>query len=175
MTSAPSNRKPCRKARLPSRPTARQTRQTVFAVAKKALADLASASLEAQAVDVFVQRLHELSDDDKKPLVAAFQADKKPMQVQSASALTPKQQATIKTTLVDLLGAAPDLVFTASPALISGISLSANGFKLAWDVAAHAKAHTPAHAPTHAKAHAPTPKPAPTPAPHPKPKPHVVK
>ncbi|WP_223650564.1 F0F1 ATP synthase subunit delta [Hymenobacter psoromatis] len=171
---------------------ARQTRQTVFAVAKKALADLASASLEAQAVDVFVQRLHELSDDDKKPLVAAFQANKKPMQVQSASALTPKQQATIKTTLVALLGAAPDLEFTANPALISGISLSANGFRLAWDVADYLVAlekatpapkatpdPTPAPAPDPAAKSAPDPAPAPTPdptpAPHPKAKPHVVK
>jgi F-type H+-transporting ATPase subunit b len=177
---------------------ARQTRQTVFAVAKKALADLASVSLEAQAVDVFVQRLHALNDDDKQPLVAAFQANKKPMQVQSASALTPKQQATIKTTLVALLGAAPDLEFTANPALISGISLSANGFKLAWDVADYLVAlgkATPAPKPAPDPAPKPAPDPAPKPAPdqapvpaskpahakaqapppHPKPKPHVVK
>ena len=169
---------------------ARQTRQTVFAVAKKALADLASASLEAQAVDVLVQRLHGLSDDDKQPLVAAFQANKKPMQVQSASALTPKQQATIKTMLADLLGAAPDLEFTANPTLISGISLSANGFKLAWDVADYlvtlekvmpAPKLAPDPAPKAASDPAPDPapdpaaKPASDPAPAPAPKPAHAK
>jgi F-type H+-transporting ATPase subunit b len=110
--------------------------------------------------------------------------------VQSASALTPKQQATIKTTLAALLGAAPDLEFTANPALISGISLSANGFKLAWDVADYLVAlekATPAPKPAPDPAPKPTPDQAPVPAsmpahakaqappPHPKPKPHVVK
>ncbi len=157
---------------------ARQTRQTVFAVAKKALTDLASASLEAQAVAVFVQRLQQLSEDDKKPLLAAFQTDKKPMQVQSAFALTDEQQAAIKTTLGALLGAAPDLVFTKSPALISGISLTANGFRLAWDVADYLVAlekTTPAPVPTPVPAPVPaptsTPEPAPNPAPTPVPAP----
>ncbi|TDN38817.1 F0F1 ATP synthase subunit B [Hymenobacter sp. UV11] len=143
--------------------TARQTRQTVFALAKKALADLASASLEAQAVAVFVQRLQQLSRADRQPLLAAFQADKKPMQVQSAFALTDEQRAAIGTTLGGLLGAAPNLVFTTSPALISGISLNANGFRLAWDVADYLVALEKA-----------APVPAPTPSPVPNPEPHAV-
>ena len=146
--------------------TARQTRQTVFAVTKKALTDLASASLEAQAVAVFVQRLQRLSDADKQPLLAAFQSDKKPMQMQSAFALTDEQQAAIKTTLAALLGAAPDLTFVVSPALISGISLTANGFRLAWDVADYLVALEKA-----ALVPAPDPVPAPTPTPMPNPAP----
>lgn len=162
---------------------ARQTRQTVFAVAKKALTDLASASLEAQAVAVFVQRLHGLNDHDKQPLVAAFQANKKPMQVQSAFALTDEQQAAIRTTLATLLGAAPDLVFTTSPALISGISLTANGFRLVWDVADYLVAlekAAPVPLPTPVRIPVPTPTPTPVPTantvptPTPESQPHVV-
>ena len=116
---------------------ARQTRQTVFSLTKKALTDLASVDLEAQTVATFLQRLQALDAAARQPLLDAFQADKKPMQVQSAFPLTDDQQAAITTALTQLLGASPAGAFSISPALISGITLNANGFQLAWSAASY--------------------------------------
>ena len=116
---------------------ARQTRQTVFSLTKKALTDLASVDLESQTVATLLQRLQALDAAARQPLLDAFQADKKPMQVQSAFPLTDDQQAAITTALTQLLGAAPAVAFSTNPALISGISLNANGFQLAWSATSY--------------------------------------
>lgn len=114
---------------------AKKTQQAVFSITQKALADLASVSLESQSVAVFIERLSHLKADEKKAFVTAFQVDKKPVEVQSAFALTESQQAEVKAALTKLLGSSTDCAFTTDPALISGISLMANGYKLAWSVA----------------------------------------
>lgn len=114
---------------------AKKTQQAVFSITQKALADLASVSLESQSVIVFIERLSHLNADEKQAFVAAFQADKQPVQVQSAFALSASQQTDVIAALTELLGSGTDWAFTADPALISGISLTANGYKLSWSVA----------------------------------------
>lgn len=113
---------------------AKKTRQTVFLITKKALADLASVGLEDQTVTVFTERLHHLNPAEKQSFIDAFQSDKTPIAVQSAFDLTPKQQTAIKTAVAKLLGSEPDFAFKTTPELISGIGLRSNGFKLAWSV-----------------------------------------
>ena len=127
---------------------ARQTHQAVFALTKKALADLASVGLEAQTVSTFLQRLQQLDAAARQPLLGAFRAGKKPLQVQSAFLLTPDQQAAITAALAQLLGAAPAVVFGTSPALISGISLNANGYQLAWGATSYLAALEKSSPPT---------------------------
>ncbi|WP_020606062.1 F0F1 ATP synthase subunit delta [Spirosoma spitsbergense] len=114
---------------------AKKTQQAVFSITQKALVDLASVSLESQSVAVFIERLRHLKADEKQAFVDAFQADKKPVQIKSAFALSASQQTDVKAALTKLLGASADGAFTTDPALISGISLMANGYKLAWSVA----------------------------------------
>ena len=113
---------------------AEKTRQTVFSMTRKALADLASVGLEDQTVTVFTERLHHLKSAEKQPFVDAFQSDKTPVSVQSAFELTNSQRTTIKAAVAKVLGAEPDFVFKTTPELISGIVLRSNGFKLAWSV-----------------------------------------
>ena len=125
---------------------AKKTRQTVFSITKKALADLASVELEDQTVSVFTERLHHLTPAEKQPFVDAFQSGKKPIAVQSAFALTAKQQTAVKTAVTKLLGSEPDFAFTTTPELISGIDLRANGFKLAWSVSDYLTALEKSHA-----------------------------
>ncbi len=114
---------------------AKKTEQAVFSITRKALADLASVSLESQSIVVFIERLDHLNPDEKQAFVAAFQADKKPVQVQSAFALSASQQTHVTAALTKLLSSAADCTFTTDPALISGISLLANGYRLDWSVA----------------------------------------
>jgi len=52
----------------------RRTREEVFAIARKTLADLSSASLEERMVDVFVRKLRALSSQEKEDMASAFKA-----------------------------------------------------------------------------------------------------
>src|SRR5664279_6444581 len=53
---------------------AQKTKEEVFAITRKTLKDLASMSLEEQSVNIFVNRLKELKNEEKKKLIDAFKS-----------------------------------------------------------------------------------------------------
>jgi F-type H+-transporting ATPase subunit b len=65
------------------------TREEVFAIIRKTLADLASESLEQRICEVFLQRLHTLNESDKKMLTQAMQSASNPVLVRSDFELRP--------------------------------------------------------------------------------------
>ncbi|WP_019864298.1 F0F1 ATP synthase subunit B family protein [Methylovulum miyakonense] len=113
----------------------RQTQQEVFAIARKVLGDLASASLEAQLGEMFVRRLRELDGPAKTSLAEALAVASGPVIVRSAFELPIPQCAAIRQTLNEALAAETDIRFEVSADLISGIELVANGWKVAWSIA----------------------------------------
>ena len=117
-----------------NREISQKTQQEVFAITRKALSDLASLSLEEQSVNVFIKRLDELKEEERKPFIAAFKANSNPVLVRSAFNLPPKQQDEIKSSVNKILGTESQFQFKTAPELISGIELSSNGYKLAWSI-----------------------------------------
>lgn len=117
-----------------NREIAQKTRQEVFAISRKALADLASVTLEEQSVTVFISRLNELSEEERKRFVKAFKGHSYPVLIRSAFELPHKQQTEIKNSVKEILGAKVHYEFKVNPELISGIELTANGYKLAWSI-----------------------------------------
>lgn len=114
---------------------ARRTQEEVFAIARKALADLAGATLEARMADVFLRRLRELDDAAMAGLRSAFKASSSPLLVRTAFELPPPHRATIETALRETLGTEMQIQFETAPDLVSGIEISANGHKVAWSIA----------------------------------------
>ncbi len=115
--------------------SAAKTQQQVFAITKKALKEMASSSLEEQSVNTFVKRLHELNDDEKQKFITAFKSNANTILVRSAFDLPAKQQGEIHDAVNILLSADAQLQFKTAPAIISGIELSTNGYKLDWSFA----------------------------------------
>ena len=113
---------------------AQNTRQQVFAITRKALTDLASVGLEEQSANMFIGRLTTLNEDEKKQFTDAFKSNANPILVRSAFDLPVKQQDEIKDAVNRILSAAPQFQFKTNPELISGIEISANGYKLAWSI-----------------------------------------
>jgi len=111
-----------------------KTQQQVFAISRKALADLASVSLEEQMANTFIKRLKELKNGEKDQFVSAFKSGPTPILVRSAFDLPLNQQAEIQKTINEILGATPQFQFKTLPEIISGIELTANGYKLAWSI-----------------------------------------
>ena len=113
----------------------RRTQQEVFAIARKALKDLAGTSLEARMVDVFVRRLHELSGEEKGKLAVALKAAHGGGVVRTTFVLAPAECAAAEGAIKDTLGAEAQVQFLTSPELIGGIEFTANGQKVAWSIA----------------------------------------
>jgi F-type H+-transporting ATPase subunit b len=109
-----------------------RTQQEVFAVARKALADLAGTSLEDRIADVFVRRLSDMRENDKTLATAPPRSTS--ALVRSAFELPPPGRVAIETAVRAWLGAATKVNFETVPDLVSGIELTAAGRKIAWSI-----------------------------------------
>lgn len=113
----------------------RRTQEEVFAIARKALTDLAGARLEQCMVEVFVDRLQALSDDERRNLATTLQAEAKPIVVRTCFDLLPAEQVTASEAIRRLFGDETKIRFETAPDLVSGIELSSDGHKVAWSIA----------------------------------------
>jgi F-type H+-transporting ATPase subunit b len=124
-----------RDARALNQAISRRAQQEVFAIARKALTDLATANLEERLGDAFTRRLRELDGKARAGLAEAVNAASDPVLVRSAFDLPAEQRADIQNALNETLSAPVCLRFETAPDLIAGIELTANGQKLAWSIA----------------------------------------
>ncbi len=113
----------------------RRTQQEVFAIARKALTDLAGTSLEERMVEVFAGRLRELDGAEQDRLISALKASPNPVIVRTTFNLPPAQRASTEAAIKESLGLETPAQFTTAPDLISGIELTTNGQKVAWSIA----------------------------------------
>jgi len=113
----------------------RRTRQEVFAIARKALTDLATTSLEERMGEVFTRRLREMDGQAKEGLADALKTAADPALVRSAFDLPAEQRAAIQNALNETFSAEIHVRFDTAPDLISGVELTTNGQKVAWSIA----------------------------------------
>lgn len=106
----------------------------VFAIARKALTDLATVSLEERIGEVFTRRLRELDPKSKELLGAALKNSSQPALVRSAFDLPTAQKAAIQNALNETFSAAVRIRFEDSQDVICGIELNANDQKVAWSI-----------------------------------------
>jgi F-type H+-transporting ATPase subunit b len=113
----------------------RRTQDEVFAIARKALTDLATTSLEERMVEVFTRRLRALNGEAKAAFVEALKTASAPALVRSAFDLPPDQRAAIQKALNETCSAEVRIRFETAPDLVSGIELASNEQKVAWSIA----------------------------------------
>ena len=113
----------------------RRTQQEVFAIARKALTDLATASLEERVSEAFIRRLRTIDGKAKEGIAAALKTASEPAVVRSAFDLPEAQRAAIQKALNETFSAEVPVRFETAPDLISGIELTTNGQKIAWSIA----------------------------------------
>ncbi|MDZ4760229.1 MAG: F0F1 ATP synthase subunit delta [Alphaproteobacteria bacterium] len=115
----------------------RRTGEEVFDIARKALADLATESLEARLIEVFTRRLREMDEKAKADLGDALEMATGPALVRSAFDLPPEQQSAIQDAINQTFSAEIQVRFETAPELIGGIELTAGSQKLEWSIDAY--------------------------------------
>ena len=113
----------------------RRIQQEVFAIARKALADLATTSLEERLGEVFTRRLREMDPAARAGLAGVLKTAPEPAIVRSAFDLPPEQRVTIQNALNETFSGEVRVRFEIAPDLVSGIELATNGQKVAWSIA----------------------------------------
>jgi F-type H+-transporting ATPase subunit b len=118
----------------------RMATEEVFGIARKALSDLATVSLEERMGEVFTRRVHQMNGKDKELLAAALKVSSEPAVVRSAFAMPAEQQAAIQNALNETFSAVVRIRFETTKEAICGIELSANGQKVGWSIATYISA-----------------------------------
>jgi len=118
----------------------RMATEEVFGIARKALSDLATVSLEERMGEVFTRRVHQMNGKDKELLAAALKTSSEPAVVRSAFAMPAEQQAAIQNALNETFSAVVRIRFETTKEAICGIELSANGQKVGWSIATYISA-----------------------------------
>ena len=114
----------------------RRTREEVFAIARKTLADLSSTSLEERIADIFIRKLRAMNATEKDALKAVSQE----AIVRTAFDLPEPQRTAIADAMKETLSIAAPITFRTAPEILSGIELTAGGQKIAWSIEDYLKA-----------------------------------
>ncbi len=112
-----------------------RTQSEVFAIAHKALAELATTSLEERMSDVFCRRLRLLEGKAKEDFGSALKAAGTPSVLRSAFDLSPARCTALQTALNETFSAEVRVRFETAPDLVAGIELVTDGYKLSWSIA----------------------------------------
>jgi F-type H+-transporting ATPase subunit b len=103
------------------------------ALARRALADLASADLETQMARRLIERLGDLDGERRAALAHATQTGE-PVHVRSAFELPAALERSLTAALHDALGREVEVVYEHSDDVICGVEVRAGGQSLAWSL-----------------------------------------
>jgi F-type H+-transporting ATPase subunit b len=111
-----------------------RTQKEVFAIARKALTDLATVTLEERLGEVFTRQLRTMDEGPKARLGAALKTAAGPVIVRSTFELPAEQRAAIENAINETFSVDIHPRYETSPELVSGIELTTNGQKIAWSI-----------------------------------------
>lgn len=102
-------------------------------LARKALADLASAELESQMIRVLIERLGDL-DRERRAALARASASGEAVRVRSAFELPTTVKRSLTSGLRDALGAEVEVAYELADDVVCGVEIRAGGESLVWSV-----------------------------------------
>ena len=113
---------------------ARQTKDQVFAIARKTLRDLADTSLEERITEAFTRQLRDMNGSTKQDLADALTKSSEPVRVRSAFELAEQQQKAIRHAIQEISAVDTPVHFEVASNAIAGIELISGGRKIAWSI-----------------------------------------
>jgi F-type H+-transporting ATPase subunit b len=113
----------------------RRTTHHVYAVARRAIFDLAEVDLERQMVKVFLRRLRTMSEAERRALRSSSEDGRPMLVVYSAFELSQADGRDILDTLQEITENTLEVEFKTSASVINGIELRSASHRVAWNLA----------------------------------------
>lgn len=112
----------------------RRTREEVFAITRKTLADLAGENLEKLMVETFIQRCRIMDATEKAELQSVLKSPGGPVCIRSTFPLPDKQRQAIEDYVRVNFAYTGAFHFDTTPELVSGITVCMDGHEIAWNI-----------------------------------------
>lgn len=111
-----------------------RTAHQFFSLARHALKDLADVELEKQIVNAFIKRIRRMDKSKWEEIKDKLSLKEADVTIMTSLPLSGKQEEHIRHALKDIFQEEMDVRFQTSEAIISGIELRINGYKIAWSL-----------------------------------------
>lgn len=112
----------------------RKTKEEVFAISAKVLADLANVGLEGQMMTVFIEKIRALTETEQNEFRKALQENGGPIRILSVFEPSPQLKHQLEQAITDTTGITADFEYVLEPELVSGIMLETTDFQLSWSI-----------------------------------------
>lgn len=112
----------------------RQTEQEFLTLARRALCDLANASLESQVVAVFLGKLGDLDQQAKDAFQAALRQGHRGVMVRCRFELAPALRRRVTKAIHEHIDADAEITFETTESLNCGIELRTDSYVLGWSL-----------------------------------------
>jgi F-type H+-transporting ATPase subunit b len=110
----------------------RMAGREVYAIAQRALEDLADVEVEERAIGVFLERARNLKAEERNEIVQSIEKAGSDVVVRSSFELSTKMRREVTKTLHEHIAEGFEVNYETAPELIMGIELKAPGAKIAW-------------------------------------------
>jgi F-type H+-transporting ATPase subunit b len=114
----------------------RSASKEIYAITRRALADLANEELESHIMETFIHKLQKMDDDEQKKM-KEFLEKKQDIVIKSGFMISESMRQSIQKTLQDKIGDDLNISYLLSPDLISGIELSASDLRISWSIGSY--------------------------------------
>lgn len=114
----------------------RSASKEIYAVTRRALADLANEELESHIIETFIHKLQKMDDNEQKKM-KEFLEKKQDIVIKSGFMISESMRQSIQKTLKDKIGDDLNISYLLSPDLISGIELSASDLRISWSIGSY--------------------------------------
>ena len=111
-----------------------RTKEEVFAIAGKALSDLANTDLEEQVINVFIGKIKRLDERDRTKFISALKVKDGPIRIKSVFELSRNSKQTLEKTIEEITDKETGFEYVLEPKLVSGIMLETADFQLSWSI-----------------------------------------
>ena len=118
----------------------RRAKAEVFAITRKALADMADDSLEARMSALFIRKLKSLDEPTRAAVAKMLDAASGSAVIRTAFNWPAPQQAAVRAAIDAAFSAEIAVTFETRPDLVGGIELVGGGEKLAWSLSDYLQA-----------------------------------
>ena len=108
--------------------------EQVQRIARRALQDLASASLEQQVIDLFLVRLQSLEPQQREEMKISVQQSDQTALISTAFPLPDTVREELTTTIQACMATPCSVRFENTPNLVCGIELATPGHKIGWNI-----------------------------------------
>jgi F-type H+-transporting ATPase subunit b len=112
----------------------RRAGQQIYAIARKALTDLADTDLEQKMLSAFLKRLEGIEEKEAKAIRETMGKDKAGIIIQSAFTVPPTAREKIREALARYMINNGPIQYATSNDIVSGIEMRTSGHKISWSL-----------------------------------------